>query len=116
MLLLDHVPGMMPSLSPAEIQAIVERYSAWSGKLAAAGKLVSGQKLTDDGGKLLTKPNGKLSVTDGPYIETKELVGGYFVLKADSYEEAVKLAADCPHLDWGKVSVRQIDFMGHPET
>jgi hypothetical protein len=43
-------------------------------------------------------------------------VGGYFVLKADSYEEAVKLAADCPHLDWGKVSVRQIDFMGHPET
>ena len=44
MLLLDHVPGQMPSLSPAEIQAIIERYGAWSGKLAAAGKLVSGGK------------------------------------------------------------------------
>ena len=43
-------------------------------------------------------------------------MGGYFVLKADSYEEAVKLASDCPHLDWGKVAIRQVDFMGHPET
>ena len=115
MLILHGAPNNMANLSPTEIQAIVEKYSAWSGKLAAAGKLVGGQKLTEEGGKVITKSGDRLSVVDGPYSETKEVVGGYFVIKAASYEEAVQLASDSPHLPFGRIEVRQIDFMGHPE-
>ena len=115
MLLLTGEPGAMDGLSPTEIQAIVEKYGAWTGKMAAAGKLVHGRKLMDEGGKIVTRKGNKLTVVDGPYSETKEVVGGFFVLKADTYEEAAELASDCPHLEFGPIGLRQIDFMGHPE-
>lgn len=115
MLILDENPGFFANLSPTEIQAIIERYGAWTQKLAVSGKLVGGQKLHEEGGKLLSKAGGKTTVVDGPYTETKEVVGGYFVIKASDYDEAVKVAADCPHIDYGRIHVRQVDFMGRPE-
>lgn len=116
MLILHETPGSFATLSPTEIQATLEKYNAWTGKIAAAGKLAGGHKLTEEGGKALTRSGDRLSVVDGPYSETKELVGGYFVLKAADYDEAVRLASDCPHLAFGRVEVRQVDFMGRPET
>ncbi|HEY2158609.1 MAG TPA: YciI family protein [Isosphaeraceae bacterium] len=116
MLILSGAPNDMDGLSPTEIQAILEKYNAWTGKLAAAGKLVAGNKLTDDGGKALSLKGDRLTAVDGPYSETKEIVGGYFVVKAADYDEAIKLASDCPHLPMGPITVRQIDFMGRPET
>ncbi len=116
MLLLDNVPGAMRDLSPSEIQGILEKYNAWMGQVQAAGKLVHGRKLTDEGGKVLNRQGDRLSIVDGPYSETKEIVGGFFLVKAADYEEAVELATGCPHLSLGKVTIRQVDFMGHPET
>ncbi len=116
MLILHSTPNHMATLSPTEIQAILEKYNAWTGKLAAAGKLVSGQKLTDDGGKALSLKGDRVTAVDGPYSETKEIVGGYFVLRAADYDEAVRLASDCPHLPMGRIELRQVDFMGQPET
>ena len=115
MLILSGAPNDMAEFSPTEIQAILEKYKAWTGKLAAAGKLAAGNKLTDDGGKALSLKGDRVTVVDGPYSETKEIVGGYFVLKAADYDEAVRLASDCPHLPMGPVSIRQVDFMGNPE-
>src|SRR3954469_6967240 len=115
MLILNEKPGDFASISPEQIQKILEKYNAWTGKVAAAGKLVDGKKLMEEGGKQLTKKGEKLSVTDGPYAEVKEVVGGIFVLKAADYNEAIRLASDCPHLDFGRIDVRQIDFMGQPE-
>jgi hypothetical protein len=115
MLLLNSAPDAMDHLSPTEIQTILEKYKAWTGKIAAAGKLVSGQKLMDEGGKAMTLSGGKLAVVDGPFSETKEVVGGYFVIKAASYEEAIQVASDCPHMAFGAIVVRQVDFMGQPE-
>lgn len=116
MLILHDNPGTFSKLSPTEIQAIIEKYNAWTGKLAASGKLVNGRKLKDEGGKWLTKGADGLSVVDGPYVETKEIVGGFFVVKAETYDEAIKLVADCPHLQFGRIELREIDFMGRPET
>ncbi len=113
MLLLHETPGTFAQYSPEEIQAIIEKYGAWSAKLAAAGKLKGGSKLRDEGGKHVSKPKGKetLSVVDGPYVETKEVIGGFFMIEADDYAEATELVADCPHLHWGTVEIRETDPM-----
>lgn len=115
MLVLTGAPHVLDTMSPTEIQGVIEKYNTWRERLTAEGKLVSGRKLMDEGGKHLTKKGDKLTVVDGPYSETKEIVGGYFVLKAADYADAVKLASDCPHLAFGTVQVREIDFMGRPE-
>jgi hypothetical protein len=55
---------------------------------------------------------GGMRIVDGPYIETKEVIGGYIVLRAANYAEAVDLARDCPFLRLGKIAVRQTDPLG----
>jgi hypothetical protein len=111
MLILFETPGDFASMSPEEIQKIIEQYGAWAGKLAAAGKMAGGYKLREEGGKRMAPAGGKPTVTDGPYAETKEVCGGVYLINADSYDEAVKLASDCPHLKFGRIEVRRIDPM-----
>jgi hypothetical protein len=110
LLLLREDPAQYADLSPTDMQALIARYRAWSQKLAEAGRLVGGEKLTDEGGRRLrVGPNGPL-VTDGPYAESKDVIGGTFVLRAASYDEAVALAADCPHLRGNnQIEVRRIE-------
>jgi len=111
MLLLHETPGTYAKLSPTEIQAIIEKYAAWTGKLAAAGKLVGGHKLKEEGGKALAKAGDRVTVVDGPYSETKEVVGGYYLIEAADYAEAVELARGCPHVHYGRIEVRQVDLV-----
>jgi hypothetical protein len=103
----DHPGQFTPS--PEEIQAMIVRYRAWSQKVAAAGKLEGGQKLTDEGGRHLRLDGGKLAVQDGPYAEAREVLGGFYIVQAADYDEAVALAGSCPHLDFGWIEVRQVD-------
>jgi len=111
MVLHDSTTGM-DGLSPEEIQKIVERYREWSEKVAAAGKLVGGQKLADEPGRHLTMKSGKVAVRDGPFAESKEIIGGYFVIEAADYDEAVRTSGDCPHLALGgRIELRQVDVM-----
>jgi hypothetical protein len=98
-------------LSPADMQAIVQRYSAWSDSLKKAGKLAGSHKLRDREGRTLRRDGAKVIVSDGPYTEGKEVLGGLFVVLADSYDEALKIADDCPHLDFGSIEVREIEIM-----
>jgi hypothetical protein len=116
MLVLLDKPGQFASLSPEQIQKIIEKYGAWNQKLTASGALVIGRKLTDEGGKRLNNAAGKITVVDGPYAEAKEVVGGFFIIRAKDYDEAAEIAKGCPHLDFGRIELRQIDFMGQPET
>lgn len=111
MLILFEKPGDFAKMSPEEIQKVIEKYSAWSAKLAMAGKLAGGHKLKEEGGKQLAQGRDKLSVVDGPYAETKEVIGGIFLLNAENYDEAVRLSSDCPHLAYGRIEIRQIDPM-----
>lgn len=112
MLILHETPGNFKSVTPEEMQRIVEKYMAWASKLAHAGKTVGSNKLMEEGGKIVTRKKGELNVVDGPYSEAKEVVGGYFVVKAADYKEAIDLVRDCPHLEFGRVEVRQVDPMG----
>lgn len=93
-------------LSPDDFQAEIQKWNEWIGKIAAQGKMIDTQALLP-AGKVLTS-DGKV-VTDGPYTEGKEIVGGYMLLTADSFDEAITLAQGCPHFDTGgTVEVRQI--------
>jgi hypothetical protein len=103
---------MAAGASPEEIQAILERYMAWSEKLMSSGNLLSGEKLRDGEGRVLKGSGSALRVTDGPHTESKEVLGGFWLLEADDYEHAARLASDCPHLDFGSLEVRAIEEMG----
>lgn len=98
--------GFPEDISPEEIQAIIGRYGEWSRKVNAAG----GQKLRDGEGRVVVRKDGGVAVTDGPYTESKEVIGGYFLLEARDYDEALKLVEDCPHLDFGSIEIREIEM------
>ena len=112
MLILHKTPGIWRQLSPDEMQRKVEKYQAWMHKIHSSDRYVSSEKLGEEGGKLLGLQNGRLSIVDGPYSETKEVVGGYFVFRAANYEDAIELTRDCPFLDDGRIELRQTDPMG----
>ena len=100
--------GIQPgNLSPERMQEHMGKWMAWIGNLKAADKYLAGEPLLP-GGKLVSGPNGK-TVTDGPYTEGKEVVGGFFIINAKDINEAVELAKDCPDLGHGSnVQIRQV--------
>ncbi len=116
MLILVNDPNVYPNSSPEEMQRIFEKYRAWSDKMRSQDRVVTSDKLQEEGGKILTARDGRMSVVDGPYSEAKEVVGGYFMIRAKDYDEAVALCSDCPHLQFGRLEVRQVDAMGCGES
>jgi hypothetical protein len=110
MLLMHDRPGAFDKMSPHEMQQVVERYVAWGRGLRARRLLAGGHKLTDDAGRVVRRRKGKVLVSDGPYPESKEVLGGLFIVKAKTYDAAATLALDCPHLDYGgTIEVRRLD-------
>lgn len=100
----------MPEVSPAQMQAIVQRYIEWTQRMQAAGMLQDGFKLKDSEGRCIRKGgSGEMVVTDGPFAESKEVLGGFWMLEAASYEAVVKQLADHPHLEFGTLELRAID-------
>jgi len=90
--------------SPEQIQNMMKPWQDWMGSLAAQNKLASsGNRLASDGRVV---KSDKI-VTDGPYVEIKEAIGGYIVVKANDLDEAAELAKGCPVLNiGGNVEVR----------
>ena len=99
-----------PNVSDPEFFTRVTReYMEWADRMRAQGTLKAGNKLTEDAGKVLQANNGKVSTTDGPYAESKEIVGGFFIISAGDYPEACRIAESCPHVKYGSyVEVRQV--------
>ena len=105
MLLFRHTPNKDFQPTPEMLNESLKKWQDWIGGIAAQGKFVSTNQLSYEG-KVLKKDQ---LITDGPYVEIKEILGGYIILKADSIEEALKLAEGCPILDvGGNVEVRPI--------
>ena len=90
------------------MQAIVQRYVAWRAKVQKNGGSIMGHKLHDKQGRVLNGNGGGLTITDGPYAEAREVMGGLFVIEAGSYDEVVELTRDCPHLDFGSIEIREV--------
>jgi hypothetical protein len=112
MFLLYDNPSNWMTLSPQDIQRAIEKYHAWGQKLRQKGILVASHKLADDAGQVVRAKSGQVRVTDGPYSETKEVLGGYYIINAPNYEEAVSVTRDCPHLEYGgTIEVRLVDAM-----
>ena len=83
---------------------------AWGNRLRQAGIITESAKLTDEPGRIVRGRGAEMRVTDGPYSETKEVLGGYFTIVADNYEHAAQRAADCPHLEYGgTIEIREVD-------
>lgn len=97
--------------SPEEIQAIIAEYSAWYESLKRADRVVESGKLTDDGGRRIEGSDASFRVLDGPYAEGKEVVGGFFVIRAEDYDDAVAQSRTCPHVKYGWIEIRQIDVV-----
>lgn len=103
-LLLHGDPSGWQKLSPDEMQKGLEKYMTWGHKPFVVG----GTRLTEDAGRVMRTHNGRPNVTDGPYSETKEILGGFYTIQADNYDQAVERTRDHPHLEWGgTIEVRQ---------
>ena len=112
MILLHDSPDAFANVSPEQMQGVIEKYIAWGERLRASGAMLGGEKLTEEPGKVMRGKPGQVRVTDGPYSETKEVLGGYYIVQADSYAKAVEIARDCPQFEFGgTIEVRQIDPM-----
>ncbi len=97
--------GQPADASPAELQASMKKWTTWINGIAQKGRLKGGQPL-EKGGKVI-RP--KRAVTDGPYTEAKDVVGGYLIVTADGLDDAVEIARGCPAPDeGGSVEVRAI--------
>jgi hypothetical protein len=105
MLLLYDDPSGWEKLSPEEMQKAIEKYRAWTQRAFTRDS----KRLGSDAGRVIRSKAGAPRVTDGPYSETKEILGGYYTIEAASYDDAVKLALDHPHLEYGgTVEVRPV--------
>jgi hypothetical protein len=109
-LVLLHESNKMPEFSPEEIQGVIARYKAWGQRLRESGHYAGSNKL-EATGRVLRGTNGKMRVTDGPFTETKDVLGGYFLVQAESYEQAAGLCHDSPHLDYGAIEIRRVEVV-----
>ena len=114
MLLLHQVPNYNADLPREKMLEMTKRYMAWADSMRQRGKLVGGEKLAAHGGRQFRVKDGKTVVSDGPYAEAKDVVGGYFVIEAKDLAEAEALLRDCPHFtlsptNWAEL--RPIDDM-----
>ncbi|MFN0156825.1 MAG: YciI family protein [Bacteroidota bacterium] len=111
--MLIFVGGSYDGLSPDATQKQMDKWFAWIEKLSSQGKYDSGEALLP-GGKVVSQKSGKIHV-DGPFAESKEEIGGYFVLKAANVDEAVELCKDYPDFGiGGKIHVREVMKMDMP--
>jgi len=98
--------GISQTSSAEAMQEHLGKWLAWIEKLRKTDQYLAGEPLLP-GGKLITGKNK--SVTDGPYTEGKEVVGGFFIIQATDMKEAVEISKDCPDYELGgSVQVRQV--------
>lgn len=107
-LLLHESSAAYKGLGPEEIQQIIQRYIDWTNRLKREGKFVGGEKLMSTA-RHVRRRGGELQ-TDGPFVESKEVLGGLMIIEAGSYDEAVHQTRDSPHFERGWIEVRQVDF------
>ena len=90
-------PDKFAALAPEDVKALVSQCPALDEQMRATGKLLVSASLGDlEHWKTLRPSGGKTRVTDGPYTESKEVVGGLFIIEADSHDEALRIAAMHP--------------------
>jgi hypothetical protein len=109
MLLLHADEAGWADFSPEEMKAAIATYAAYNRELAEAGVLVQGEQLKPSATtKTVSGRKGELAVVDGPFAESKEQMGGYYVLEVDGESDAIAWAEKCPAVHYGWVEVREL--------
>lgn len=105
------VEDAFANLSPKEMEAEMAHWDKWTVELTQGGNHTGGHPLLPTG-KVLKGKSKKL--TDGPFVEGKDIIGGYVLIKANDYDHAVKLSLGCPILrsETGSVEVREVMALG----
>lgn len=107
LLLFRDAPGAYAAMSAQQRQQLMEQWNAWYDGLAAAGKVQHGHPLEAQG-RVVSGPRGE-KITDGPFAESTEGVGGYFYLTVADLDEATGIARGCPSLAHGMtIEVRPV--------
>jgi hypothetical protein len=100
----------LAAMSKAESDAFMGEYFAFTEDIRKSGHLVAGDALKPvHTATTLRQRGGKLSTTDGPFAETKEQLGGYYLVEAKDLNEAVQIASRIPSVRTGSVEVRPIE-------
>ncbi len=101
-LLLIHGSGYQDE-SPETMKVHMERYFNWMNELLSQDKFISGSRLDNSGNFLVNK---ETVISDGPFLEPKEIIGGYILIRANNLEEATKHAQSCPLSNEFQISIR----------
>jgi hypothetical protein len=112
MILIGHDEQGGKNLSPEEHQKLFDAYQKYEGDLRRAGVLLGGDPLQPTtGAARISSEGGKRRVLDGPFTESKEIIGGYFLIEVKSAQEAREWAARCPAAQlggWSYAELREI--------
>ena len=99
----------LDALSVAESQALIDESLAYDATLKKRGNFIAAQALESvPAAKTLRLRNGKVSITDGPFAETKEQIGGFLLIEAHDLNEAIQLASKIPPIRLGGIEVRPV--------
>ena len=112
LLLCCHEEQKLDSMSKSECVALMEETMAYCEALKKSGHLVAAEQLEPVQTAMTVRVrNGQLSVTDGPFVETKEQVGGFFLINARDLNEAIQVASKFPSVRLGSMEVRPVREM-----
>jgi hypothetical protein len=102
--------------SQEDIEASLNEWWGYEGQLGEAGVKLAGEALTPTAtGKSVRTKDGGFSVTDGPFAETKEQLGGFYLLDVKDEDEAIEWARKCPGVKVGTIEVRAIQEFEPPQ-
>jgi hypothetical protein len=115
LLLIYNMESEWDAMSEAEQAAMLQEFGAFTQGIAASGNLRGGNQLYPVSKATTVRvQNGKTLVTDGPFAETKEQLGGYYLIEAADLDEATAIAARIPAARVGSIEVRPIVPMAPP--
>jgi hypothetical protein len=107
MLLIVEPKGQRMTRRAEEGLGLYQRMLDYTESLKARGVLMASDSLRSAAARLSVRA-GRRSVIDGPFVESKELVGGFFLLDCGTREQALRLAAECPAAEWATIEVREV--------
>ena len=101
--------GQREERGEAEGRVLYDRMLAFGRDLSERGVLLASQSLkATDSAVRLSRKGGRSTLVDGPFAEAKEMIGGFFLLDVDRYEEALAIAEACPAAEWCTIEIREV--------
>jgi hypothetical protein len=109
MLLVIEPPGQRSTRTDAEGREVYAQMVRFSEELKHKGLLTMSQSLKSQAtGARVTVRQDSVMITDGPFAETKEVIGGFFLLTCETREQALAIARECPAAQWATIEVREL--------